>query len=189
MNKKISIIILCFGLAGCMFKTIHPQLSPKIEFHSTPQKMSHNAIEINAVDSRESTIVGPRCKEGMSAPILIEDSLAPMITEKFELMAKHHGYNLEKNEKTHKQISARLLVLSNNITFDTFKSWSKIDVAIEVASKNRNRNYTHIYRDSKKTPIFFCKTESELQENISQSLSDVLSQITNDNNLWNFLSK
>lgn len=192
MIKKILIGVFCLFLLGCVFTVAQIRLNPAVDFKNNMINYRQGAILINATDARENTIVGVRGREGMSAPIEVKGDLASTIKENFALMAKHYGYNLAVNQTgAMRSINARLLVLSHEFIDEPlkFKSYYRVSIAIEVTAHNGKKEFIHIYRFTQDQIVMLMDTEQQLQERLNNALSVLLSQIANDNNLWNFLAK
>lgn len=190
INKCLLISLLCFGLIGCTLYVARPNINPTIKFNNPLPQESHGYILIKTKDARENSLVGSRGIEGVSAPVIVSDNLAPMLKNKLEVISLHNGYVISENEKTSKQITATLLVLNDTSIYRTLPgATSKIEIAIEIIAKNTNKMYFHIYRFSKEKSFYFAKTEANFQEDLNNAFSDFLLQIADDNNLWLFLAK
>jgi uncharacterized lipoprotein YajG len=191
MCKKIILLLLCLIISSCVLnpEPARPELNPIVEFKNGSAN-KQGVIAINALDDRESTIIGHRFLETMSAPIEIDD-LAPVLKKGFAAMAKYHGYTLaNKSAKALRSINARLLVFRSTYLPELPAGHYQIDVAVEVVAKNEKANFTNIYRISQKVTLTLGgDSDTQLQNDLTKVFSILLSQIAHDNKLWNFIAK
>ncbi len=184
--KLLAILLGCFFASGCAITPQQAVLSPSVAIKGSSNG-NNLPIALEVVDERSGKLAGKRVAQG--AQIILEDVKSPI--EK-EIRKGLEGNGFKPVAHT-AQISRRLRVevrtveLRVTMSFFTFGYFPR--AAIKAVAKNAGQTYEKFYRAEKEERSLVVHTEIANNRLLSEVVSDVLSQIVNDQQLMRFLAQ
>ncbi len=184
--KLLAILLGCYFVSGC---AITPQnavlnLSVAVKGSSIGNDLP---VALEVIDERSGKLAGTRASLG--AQIILEDVKSPVVKE----IRKGLQGNGFKPVAHTTQIPRRLRVevrsveLRVTMSFLTFGYFPR--AAIKAVATNAGQTYQKFYRAEKEERSLIVHTEIANNRLLSSAVSDVLSQIVNDQQLMRFLGK
>ncbi len=183
-------VLLAAVLQGCALKTQNLHLDPQVEYMGGPTT-SGTLIGLSVTDMRTSQKlgeVGDPNKEMVD--VILDEDFVPLLDERLTVEIEKRGFSVVPSSPAlTRALNVRIdsLVLNSVKTPLTFETELKVEVT--AAGYNDNERYERVYyvrsyQDTAGPPY-----EKHSNELVNQAISQALTEVLNDNKLFEMLAR
>ena len=189
MKKFNFILIFTFVLiiSGCAY--VPHSLNLSINNTNPPSNIGEGlSIYINVIDDRDSEIIGKRGVSNIGGSITA-NQLMPIFETAIINGFKNKSFTINANDDADVSIQIKLRAFKYMVSQGFWTGGEDISVVINAEAKNSGANFQKTYRFSNEERIVFIAEGSGLDRNLNNALNITISELLNDKELDNFLSK
>tara|TARA_B100000579_G_C22490077_1_gene692011 strand:+ start:112 stop:684 length:573 start_codon:yes stop_codon:yes gene_type:complete len=183
----LTIITFSLFISGCAY--VPHTLNLSINAPNPPSNIGDGlSIYINVIDDRDSEIIGKRGVSNIGGSITA-DQLMPIFETAIINGFKNKSFTITQNQDADISLQVKLRAFKYMVSQGFWTGGEDISVVINAEAKNSGSNFQKTYRFSNEERIVFIAEGSGLDKNLNAALNKTISELLNDRELDNFLSK
>lgn len=177
-------------LTGCAFNPQTANITPVVTvMNSSDGKGVTVAVRVS--DERPSKSLGRRgTAYGAAAEITAAQDIATVVQKEIIDGLNKKGFTaLKENEESNAKLSVEVRLLEYSTSQGFWTGGVNIKGALKVIATKNGKTYEKMYRTDKEERVMVVPTADTNEKWINGALSEVLTQLLEDNGLTMFLSK
>ena len=183
-------VLLLLFFSGCAYIPQEATLVPSVSV--IPSNIGNDLeVSIKVVDERPTESLGNRGSAVVKgAEITTTQDLAAIIKDEIFKGLKNMGFNpLDYKEEFPRRIVIELRLLEYSTSTGFWTGGVHLKGALKAMASNQDENYENFYRIEKEKRVVFVPGAKANEKIINEGLTELLQELFNDNNLFQFLAK
>ena len=187
--KFFAVLITCFFVYGCAFTPQEAVVTTNVAI--TGSSIGNNLpVALTVVDERPGKFAGIRgVGVGVGAEITLAEVKSP-VEKEIKKGLRGHGFKpVAGTTQSPRRLKIQVRIVELKFIINCFTGCYFPRADLKAIAINKEKTFEQYYRSEKQESALFVLTEKANNKLLSEVLSNVLSQIVNDQKLMGFLAR
>lgn len=188
-KRAFLVLIVLLSLNACAYTPQKALITPNLQIAET-NIGSSKEVGLSVVDERDDKVIGHRGSVyGKAAQITTEQDVPDIFDEKIKEGLIKLGFSpISYSEDFPRSLKVEIRLLEYSTSLGFWTGGIHMKSTLKALATNNGEKYEHIYRVNNEKRVLVVPTASKNEQIINQTASDVLLELFQDQELFQFLA-